>query len=82
MLKKILLTCSLIALGIGFSDVGEASQWGLGRPLGAVFFILYFIVMLLEKESALYDAEQRRNTEKPRQSSPVKPLASGVWQPS
>jgi hypothetical protein len=58
MLKKILLAFSSIALAIGFSNVGEASQWGVGLPLGAVFFILFFIVTLLEKEAALYDAEQ------------------------
>lgn len=60
-LKHLLLGVSLTAFVIGFADVGVASQWGLARPLGAVFFILYLIVMLLEKEMALYDAEQLRN---------------------
>lgn len=60
-LKHLLLGVSLTAFAIGFADIGGASQWGLTRPLGAVFFILYLIVMLLEKEMALYDEEQRRN---------------------
>jgi hypothetical protein len=60
-LKHLLLGVSLTAFAIGFADVGTASQWGLARPLGAVFFILCLIVMLLEKEMALYDEEQLRN---------------------
>lgn len=68
MLKKILLACSVIAFAIGFSDIGEASQWGAGVPLGAVFFILFFIVTVLEKEAALYDAEEREKFEKQRAS--------------
>ena len=60
-LKHLLLAVSLSAFAIGFADIGAASQWGLARPLGAVFFILYMIVMLLEKETALYDKEQLRN---------------------
>jgi hypothetical protein len=60
-LKHLLLGVSLTAFAIGFADIGAASQWGLARPLGAVFFILFLIVMLLEKETALYDEEQTRN---------------------
>jgi hypothetical protein len=60
-LKHLLLGVSLTAFAIGFADIGVASQWGLARPLGAVFFILYLIVMLFEKEVALYDEEQLRN---------------------
>jgi hypothetical protein len=60
MLKKILLVLSIIAFGIGLSDIGEASQWGLGVPVGAILLALSFIVMVLEKEMALYDDEERR----------------------
>jgi hypothetical protein len=60
MLKKILLSCSLISFAIAFSDIGTASQWGVSRPLGAVLLLLSIIVMLLEKETALYDAEERK----------------------
>jgi hypothetical protein len=76
MLKKILLSVSLIALTIGFCGIGQASQWGVSLPLGAVFFILFFIVTLLEKETALYDAEEQRKSAHDRQSGSL-PVASG-----
>lgn len=60
MLKKLLLSGSLIALAISASGFGTASQWGVAAPLSAVLFILFFIVTLLEKETALYDAEHRQ----------------------
>jgi hypothetical protein len=58
MLKKILFACSMISFVIGFNDLGKAPQWDLGRPLGAVLFILFLIVTLLEKETALYDLQE------------------------
>ncbi|MDB6067982.1 MAG: hypothetical protein JWR26_4190 [Pedosphaera sp.] len=82
MLKKVLLTCSLTAFAIGFSDVGEAPQWGLGRPLGAVFFILFLIVMLLEKETALYDEEERLKSSVSKPVPTAEPEAHGAWQTS
>jgi hypothetical protein len=78
MLKKVLLTGSLIALAIGFSDFGEACQWALALPLGAVCFILYFIVMLLEKETALYDAEQHQAPANLKPSRNEQPAARHV----
>lgn len=52
---KILLAISLTAFVSGFADI----LWGLGRPVGAIFFGLFMISKLLEKETALYDQEQR-----------------------
>jgi hypothetical protein len=54
---KILLAVSLISAGLGFTDI----LWGFGKPVGAIFFGLFLISKLLEKETALYDEEQRRN---------------------
>jgi hypothetical protein len=68
MLKKILLTLSIIAFGTGFIDIGEVSQWGLGLPVGAILLALSFIAMVLEKEMALYDDEESR---KPTASKPA-----------
>jgi hypothetical protein len=52
---KILLAISLSAFALGFTDI----LWGLGRPVGAIFFGLFMIFKLLEKEMALYDEEER-----------------------
>jgi hypothetical protein len=52
---KILLACSLAAFALGFTDI----LWGLGRPVGAILFGFFMISKVLEKETALYDEEQR-----------------------
>jgi hypothetical protein len=57
MLKKFLFIACLIALALGLGNSGEGWQWGLLLPLGAVFFILCFVVTVLEKEAAKYDEE-------------------------
>jgi hypothetical protein len=65
-IKNIALTISSIGFAIGFSDAGESTFWYMGRPIGAIFFIVFFIFMLLEKEYAILD-EQNRATELERQ---------------
>ena len=58
-IKNLALTISLVSFVIGFSDLQENLFFWLGRPVGAIAFICYFICMVLEKESALFDAEQK-----------------------
>ncbi len=52
---KILLAISLTAFAVGFTNI----LWGVGTPLGAVFLGLFLISKLLEKETTLFDEEQR-----------------------
>jgi hypothetical protein len=52
---KILLGISLTAFAIACTGM----LWGLALPLGAVFFGLFLIAKVLEKETALFDEEQR-----------------------
>jgi len=54
---KVLLAISLSAFALGFTNI----LWGFGRPVGAICFGLFMIFKLLEKETALFDEEQRRN---------------------
>jgi hypothetical protein len=56
---KILLAVSLISGAIGFTGI----LWGFGKPVGAIFFGLFLISKVLEKETGLYDDERRRNAE-------------------
>ena len=53
--KYLLLTVSLLSFAIGFSDLQENIIFWLGRPVGAIAMIAYFILVLLEKEYALFD---------------------------
>ena len=69
-------------VGSQMVDLGAASQWGVGIPLGAVCFILFFVLTLLEKEVALYDAEQRQKSAKTTPSFAVESFAGGAWQTS
>lgn len=57
--KNIALATSLVAFAIGFSEGGETMFWHLGRPVGAILFAVYMIFMVLEKETALLDEQQR-----------------------
>jgi hypothetical protein len=56
-LHKIFATVSLTTFLLALTESGNAIGYGILKPLSAVFFILFFIFQLLEKESALYAAE-------------------------
>jgi hypothetical protein len=61
---KTLLALAVIGLMSGFVfvtgivNVGGAVAWYMTLPMGAIFLGLFLISKLLEKEFALYDAEQ------------------------
>jgi|SRR5208282_4388729 len=57
--KYIFLTLALLEFVIGFSDLRPATFFFLGRPLGAIFFGLFLIAQMLERESALLDEQSR-----------------------
>jgi len=46
-----------ILINMGVIDTGDVSAWYMTLPLGAVFIGLFVIWLLLDKESARYDAE-------------------------
>lgn len=69
---KTLLAISLIGFLTGCTDI----LWGFGKPIGAIFFGLFLISKMLEKEIALYDEEElsRRalaDRNSPRPASPA-----------
>ncbi|MBA4147856.1 MAG: hypothetical protein H0X66_07040 [Verrucomicrobia bacterium] len=59
-LRNTLLVISLIGFAVGFSDIQDNMLFWLGRPIGAIFAIVYFLFVFLEKPFAGYDAEQLR----------------------
>lgn len=62
-LKTLFLVISLVAFAIGFVDAGESIFWYMGLPVGAIFFMLFMVFMVLEKESALLDQQTREAAE-------------------
>lgn len=74
-LKYVFLTLSLIETAIGLSDARQNIFFYLGLPIGAILLGLFLIAQVLEKESALYD-EQNRALELAPERNP------GPWQRS
>ncbi len=62
----------LLAVSIGGFVLGATGAfWSVGMPVGAVFFGLFLISKLLEKEVARFDEEQRSRLSPAVASSPV-----------
>ena len=57
--KYIFLALALVEFAIGFSNLRPTTLFYLGPPLGAIFFGLFLITQILEKESALLDEQNR-----------------------
>jgi hypothetical protein len=58
-LPKIFLSVAVLAFAVGSSELGENSFFYLGRPVGAISFVLFMIFQFLKNETALYDQEQQ-----------------------
>lgn len=82
-LTKTFLALSIVLLLIGFIGGGTHPLWDLPKPLGAVFFVLFYIFFLLEKESDLFLADEAAKSHlnsapdslKPNPIQPVKPTS-------
>lgn len=64
-LKNIILTLSLAAFAVGFSDLRENAIFWLGRPVGALLFGIYMILLVLEGATDLYDKQEAQKTTAP-----------------
>ena len=72
--KNFALAISIFAFAIGFSDLQENMFFWMGLPVGAVAFIVFFLFMLLEKEYAILDEQERlkfADLKKHRQPIPI-----------
>jgi hypothetical protein len=69
-LKYIFLTLALVEFAIGFSNLRPTTFFYLGLPLGAIFFGLFMITQILEKESALLEEQNRAAS--PPQNEPIR----------
>ena len=64
-LTKLCLAVAVIGLvsgmliSTGVIKVGDAVGWYLALPTGAIFLGLFLICLMLEKETARFDAEHR-----------------------
>ena len=55
--SKILLTASLTAFALSLTGM----LWGFFLPVGAILFSQFMIFLVLGKETALFDEEQRKH---------------------
>ena len=56
---KIFLVMSVVTFGFGLTSVGSSIGYGILKPVGAIFFMVFYLTQLLEKEMARYDEEHR-----------------------
>src|SRR5215510_5956855 len=77
---KIFLVISVTAFAFGLTSVGNGIAYGALKPIGAIFFGLFFITQILNKEIAQYDEERRSNIRHRISSgvSSAKPTATGA----
>jgi hypothetical protein len=66
--KHIFLTLSVIAISIGVSANGNI-YLDVGLPIGVILFGLSLIATVMQKESALYDAQLAAQNPMPAQSA-------------
>ena len=58
-LTKLFLLISVVAFGVSLTGPGSEILWGMAKPTGAVFFVLFMIFRFLGQETALYDDQCR-----------------------
>ena len=60
-LPKILLGLSVAGFAFSLTSFGSAIHYGMLKPVSAIFFILFFIVHVLDKEIVKFDVENEAN---------------------
>jgi hypothetical protein len=61
---KIILTFSAACIALSFTEVGGNFYYGILRPVGAIAFVVFFIVNMLGKEMKKFDEDHPLPTEK------------------
>jgi hypothetical protein len=74
-LTKLFLALSLVGFAIGgvidFSSAPLDPKWTVLMPLGAVFFGLFLVSLMLEKEMAAFNREETEKLQLVRQEAPA-----------
>ena len=60
-IARIFLGLAIASLIAGLTPFGSSLGYGILKPLGAVFFIVFFIVNVFAREMAEFDEEQRQH---------------------
>ena len=58
--KNIALVTSLAGFAVGFSDLQENIFFWMGRPVGAIAFIVFLTFALLESETTVHKTRRGR----------------------
>ncbi len=56
--SKAILALSVATFALSFTDFGGGFGHGILRPIGAVAFVVFYIVNMLAKEMANFDEDQ------------------------
>jgi hypothetical protein len=59
-LPKIFLFLAVVSFAFGASELADNWLFYTGRPVGAIFFVLFMIFQFLKNETALYDEQQAK----------------------
>jgi hypothetical protein len=66
-ITKTFLAAAVVGFSIGsivdFSNLTTDPEWTVAMPLGAVFFGLFLISLMLEREMAAFDQEEAKRLE-------------------
>ena len=73
---KALLVFSIATIAFSFTDTGSHAYYGILRPVGAVAFIVFFIINMLANLMKQFDTDQPgehvQNASRPRVSAPLR----------
>jgi hypothetical protein len=75
---KIFLVFSIVTLVFGLTSAGSSIAYGALKPAGAIFFGLFLITQILNKEIAQYDEEMRSKKGLRKAASSAGPAPTGA----
>jgi hypothetical protein len=74
--SKIILAFSAACIAFSFTEIGANFYYGIIRPVGAVAFIVFFIVNMLGKEMSKFEGDHLVRTKKKDDAVHIRPRHS------
>src|SRR5262249_44181716 len=68
--SKIILGFSVASIGFSFTEIGAHVYYGIIRPIGAVAFVVFYLVNMLGKEMRKFDEDHPAQTTEPTHLTP------------
>ena len=70
---KIILAFSAACIALSFTEAGGNFYYGILRPVGAIAFVVFFIINMLGKEMKKFDEDHPASTERKNDSVHIRP---------